>query len=318
MPEVLKPRALHTGDSIRVVSLSSPVDERRLARGCEELSRLGYRTQVDTRSVLARDGFFAGSAAERFKALGAALVETESRAVICSRGGYGANYLLELTEKIPRPAAPKIFAGYSDCTLLHAYFWQRFHWVTFYGPMVASGLDAGADAPKGYDRASFLRALTETRRGWTLDLGGEALVSGSAEGVLLGGCLTLLESVLGTPWALDASGAILILEDIAMKPYQVDRSLMHLRRAGQFQGVRAIILGDFPGCEAPAGSESVREVAARVLRPLGIPVIWGARLGHTDRPMLTVPLGVRARLSGEDGSEGARLEILEPACVPPE
>lgn len=318
MPEVLKPRALRTGDSIRVVSLSSPVDEGRLGRGCEELLRLGYRTQLDKRSVLARDGFLAGPAAERLGALSSALAETESRAVICSRGGYGANYLLETMEKIPRPAAPKIFAGYSDCTLLHAYFWQRFHWITFYGPMVASGLEAGADAAKGYDRASFLRALTETQRGWTVDLGGEALIPGAAEGVLLGGCLTLLESMLGTPWALDASGANLILEDLAMKPYQVDRSLMHLKQAGQFRNVRAIILGDFPGCEAPAGSESVREVAARVLRPLGIPVIWGARLGHTDRPMLTVPLGVRARLSAESGPEGARLEILEPACVPPE
>jgi len=291
------------------------VDEHRLSRGREELSRLGYEPLLDLPAVLLRQGFFAGAPVQRLDALCKALAEPDSRAVICSRGGYGAGYLLEMMDRIPQPPEPKIFAGYSDCTLLHAFFWRTFRWVTFYAPMIASGFDAGADAPKGYDRASLLRALTESQRGWTLDLRAESLVPGTAEGVLLGGCLTLLQSLLGTPWALDASGAILILEDLSMKPYQVDRALTHLRHAGQFRDVRAIVLGDFPGCEAAPGGDSTREVARRVLGGLGIPVVWGAAIGHTDRPMLTLPLGVRARLSAP-ADRGPQLEILEPACAP--
>ena len=94
-----------------------------------------------------------------------------------------------------------------------------------------------------------------------------------------------------------------------MKPYQVDRALMHLKQAGKFRAVAGIILGDFPECDAPAGSESVRDVAQRILAPLGVPVVWGAAVGHTARPMLTLPLGVRARL---EQPTPERLEILEP------
>jgi muramoyltetrapeptide carboxypeptidase len=138
-----------------------------------------------------------------------------------------------------------------------------------------------------------------------------SIVTGTAEGVLLGGCLTLVETALGTPWELDTNGAILVLEDRGMKPYQVDRALMHLKQAGKFRSVTGIVFGDFPECEAPVGSESVKDVARRVLAPLNIPIFWGAPIGHTRRPMLTVPLGVRARLSVGDR---AQLEILEPAC----
>jgi muramoyltetrapeptide carboxypeptidase len=99
-----------------------------------------------------------------------------------------------------------------------------------------------------------------------------------------------------------------------MKPWQVDRALMHLKQAGKFRGVSGVVLGDFPECEGPAGTETARDVAERILKPLGFPVVWGAAIGHTSRPMLTLPLGVRARLSANESS-GATLEILEPACT---
>jgi muramoyltetrapeptide carboxypeptidase len=101
-----------------------------------------------------------------------------------------------------------------------------------------------------------------------------------------------------------------------MKPYQVDRALMHLKQAGKFKAVAGIILGDFPECDTPAGTESVRDVADRVLSPLGVPVVWGAAVGHTQRPMLTLPLGVRAHLSVSGTASGeTQLEILESACA---
>lgn len=322
MPQILKPPALRPGDTIRVLSLASPVQQDRLQKGCDELARLGYSPVVDQPKVLAQDGFFAGPTSARLCSLKQALADGSARAVFCSRGGYGSNYLLDgLSLAL---SAPKIFLGFSDITSLQIFLWEKFRWVTFYGPLVAGGFHNGAGAAEGYDAESLTRAITETKRGWHLDLLGgatatspeekpESLVNGTADGILLGGCLTLIETTLGTPWELDTHGAILVLEDRGMKPYQVDRALMHLKQAGKFRSVAGIILGDFPECEAPAGSESVKDVARRVLSPLGIPIAWGVPVGHTKRPMLTLPLGVRAHLTADGG---ASLEILEPACAP--
>ncbi len=125
--------------------------------------------------------------------------------------------------------------------------------------------------------------------------------------------MTLLEATIGTPWELDTKDSILVLEDRAMKPYQVDRVLMHLKQAGKFEGVRGIVLGDFPESEPTvAGAPTVREVCARILRPFGVPIVFGVPVGHTLRPMLTIPLGIKARLDAD--GEGT-LEFLEPAVV---
>jgi len=314
MPQPLKPAALRPGDAIRILSLASPVDKDLLQKGCGELERLGYVPKLDPPSVVAREGFFAGSASSRVSALKEALAEHASRAIFCSRGGYGTNYLLDGLSVALAP--PKILLGHSDITSLQICLWQKFGWVTLHGPMVASSLAHGEGAAKGYDRDSLLHSLTETRKGWLLDLKAEPIIPGSVEGVLLGGCLTLVETTLGTPWELDTHGALFVLEDRGMKPYQVDRALMHLKQAGKFRAVAGIILGDFPECEAPAGTESVRAVAHRILAPLGVPVVWGAPVGHTERPMLTLPLGVRAHLTVSGAADNeTQLEILEPACA---
>jgi muramoyltetrapeptide carboxypeptidase len=281
--------------------------------------RLGYQPRADREAVLARSSFFAGSSQVRANEFREALTEPETRAIFCNRGGYGANYLIDELGSAPL-APPKILLGCSDVTTLQIFLWQTRGWVTFYGPMVATNFCRGAGASHGYDCESLNHALTETRSGWRLHLQAEPLEPSAsnetAAGTLLGGCLTLIETALGTPWELQTDGAILVLEDRGMKPYQVDRSLMHLKQAGKFRAVAAVILGDFPDC-APAASadETVRDVARRILGPLGIPVVWGAPIGHTDRAMLTIPLGVRAGLS-VNRSGAPSLEILEAACLP--
>src|ERR1700678_1424701 len=310
MPQALKPPPLQAGDAVRILSIASPVVEARLRAGAEEMAKLGFHALTDVHTTPRPGASFAGTARERGAALKEALTETNTRGIFASRGGYGSNYLLEGLSVALVP--PKILLGYSDLTSLQIFLWQKFRWVTLYGPMVAAGLDQGADAEHGYDRGSLMHALTETKSGWTVGLyDAEAIVPGGADGLLLGGCLTLVETALGTPWELDTHGAILVLEDRGMKPWQVDRALMHLKQAGKFRGVSGIVLGDFPECEGPAGSETVQDVVRRVLGTLGFPVVWGAAIGHTPQPMLTLPLGVRARLRSEDAG---RLEILEPAC----
>jgi muramoyltetrapeptide carboxypeptidase len=310
MPQALKPEALRPTDAVRILSVASPVDPPRLQRGIEEIARLGYKAKFDPERVLARGDFFAGSAADRGLALKEALTETSTRGIFCSRGGYGSNYLLDgLSVAL---ANPKLLVGYSDLTSLQIFLWQKFRWITLYGPMAAAGLDKGAGVPDGYDCETLTRALTETKTGWTIPLAGaEAIMPGSADGILLGGCLTLIETALGTPWELDTHGAILLLEDRGMKPWQVDRAFMHLKQAGKLRGVSAVLLGEFPECQGPAGTESALTVARRILGTMGFPVVWGAAVGHTPQPMLTLPLGVRARLRVDETS---RLEILEPAC----
>jgi muramoyltetrapeptide carboxypeptidase len=290
---------------------ASPADFAKIAAGAEELRRLGF--QLPDATTRAPDGYFSGSVEVRRSELSHALERGDVDALVATRGGYGANYILD-GFAVAESSAPKVILGYSDLTSLQSYFWTRHHWVGFYGPMLAAGFDAGAGAAKGYDKPSLLAAISGTASSWTLNLQGEALFAGEAAGRILGGCLTLVETTLGTPWEMDTRDSILLLEDRGMKPWQVDRALMHLKQAGKFEGVRGFVLGDFPDCDPPtAGSPTVHDVCFRILAPLRVPTAFGAPVGHTLRPMLTVPLGVRARLQA--GGEG-ELEILESAVVP--
>ena len=293
-----------------VVAPSSPADPQKIAAGTAELQRLGF--SVLPRAARVSDDYFAATVTERRKEFLGALADPGADVLIALRGGYGSNYLLASRDADTLPAV-KALIGYSDLTTLQIFLWQRLGWVSFYGPMLAAGFDAGAGKPGGYDEESFLRATGETSSGWSLDLQSECLEAGDAQGRLLGGCLTLLEATIGTPWQFNASGAILVLEDRAMKPYQVDRVLMHLVQAGVLAGIQGIVLGDFPECAPPvAGSPTVRDVCRRILGGHGLPVVYGAPVGHTARAMLTLPLGVEARLVANGAGT---LEILEPAVV---
>jgi muramoyltetrapeptide carboxypeptidase len=305
---VRKPRGLREGAAVLPFGPASPAAEDRVAAGLQELQSLGLRA-LDY-PVREPRGFVAGSTEERRDDFLRGLTRDDVEALIAIRGGYGSNYLLDGLA-IAEPEQAKIILGYSDLTSLQIFVWQRYGWVTLYGPMIAAGLDNGARNAKGYDRESLVAALFTGGEGWAIPLRGETLIAGEAEGRILGGCMTLVETTLGTPWELDTTEAILVLEDRGMKPWQVDRALMHLLQAGKFSELRGVVLGDFPETVATvAGSPAVREVCERILSPLGIPVVFGAPVGHTMRPMLTVPLGVRARLVAQ--REGT-LEILEPA-----
>jgi muramoyltetrapeptide carboxypeptidase len=303
-----KPKALRKGSKVAVFAPASPAEQLEVAAGLVELRRLGYEfTPVQ---LPGSEGYFAGSTAGRVEGFLKAARHAEITGLLALRGGYGATYLLD-QDLAAQLLEPKCVIGFSDVTVLQVYLWQKCGWVTFHGPMVTAGLNRGADDVHGYDEESFLKAVSNTESGWHLPLCGKSMEWGVAEGRLLGGCLTMLQTTLGTPWELDTDGALLVLEDRGMRPYQVDRALMHLKQAGKFEHVQGFVLGEFPDSDAPVkGRPSVYQVCERLLRPLGVPVVFGAAIGHTPRPMLTLPLGVQARLiSSGDG----RLEILEPA-----
>jgi muramoyltetrapeptide carboxypeptidase len=305
-----KPKALASGARLGVFAPASPASPVDMIAGLTELKRLGF--QVIANQDTKAEGYFAGSSLERVGGFQATVNSDQVEGLVALRGGYGSNYLLDY--KLEKSLeTPKCMIGFSDITSLQIYLWQKCGWVTFYGPMVAAGLNSGAGVTKGYDEDSLLQTISRVEAGWKLRLRGEPMLTGKAIGRVLGGCMTLLEATLGTPWELDTRDSILVLEDRAMKPYQVDRVLMHLKQSGKFEGVRGIVLGEFPECEpSVAGAPTVREVCVRILRLLGVPLVFGVPVGHTPRPMLTIPLGIKARLDADD--EGT-LEFLEPAVV---
>jgi muramoyltetrapeptide carboxypeptidase len=240
-------------------------------------------------------------------------VREDIRAIVCARGGYGSNYLLPAfdskTLDLKKIAAhPKIFVGYSDLTTLLTTFTDAANFVTFHGPMVAKDF---ADAD-GVDLASWQNAVSGAAE-WEIAEGSGAkpLIGGEAEGILYGGCLSILVAALGTPYDIHTEGTILFIEDLAAKPYQIDRMLMQLKLAGKLKDVRGIVFGEMLDCRQAATQDySLEEVVRRVVGDLGIPVAFGLRSGHVSRANITLPIGVKARL--EVGGE-VRLKILESA-----
>ena len=271
---------------------------------------MGYTPAYDD-SIFDRDLYFAGPAERRARELEGMFLRDDVKAILCARGGYGSNYLLPALDVRKIAAKPKIFLGYSDLTSLLTYFYDAARFVTFHGPMVAKDFAK----PDGVDLQSWQRALGGAET-WQLAFdtasGVQSLAQGTAEGVLYGGCLSMLAASLGTPYEIRTENTILFIEDVATKPYQVDRMLMHLKLAGKFAGVRGIVFGEMLDCaQAPNQGYTLQEVAMRVVGDLGIPVAYGVRSGHVSRQNITLPLGVRAALLV--GSSGVTIDILEPA-----
>jgi muramoyltetrapeptide carboxypeptidase len=310
----IKPRALRPGDKVGIVAPASNVKREMLEAGCEGLRRVGYEPFY-FESILERDLYFAGSAERRARELEDMFVRDDIRAIVCARGGYGSNYLLPArgskTLNLKTIARhPKIFVGYSDLTTLLTRFADSANFVTFHGPMVAKDF---SDAD-GVDLASWQSAVSGEAE-WEIGEGSGAkpLVAGAAEGILYGGCLSILVAALGTPYDIRTAGTILFVEDIAAKPYQIDRMLMQLKLAGKLKDVRGIIFGEMLDCQqGPTQDYSLEEVVLRIVGDLGIPVAFGLRSGHVSRANITLPFGVRARL--EVGGE-VKLKILESATT---
>src|SRR5215469_14071576 len=227
----MKPPALRPGDTVGIVAPASNIRRDDLDAGCEALRRTGYRPFYSN-SILQKDLYFAGSVERRLRELEDMFVRDDVRAIICARGGYGANYLLPLLDLEKIKAHPKIFVGYSDNTALLTYFADAANLITFHGPMAAKDWNH-AD---GVDHSSWQAALSNVDP-WDVPMGAEVsgLVDGEAEGILYGGCLSILVASLGTPYEIKTDGTILFLEDIAAKPYQIDRMLMQLKLGGYFR-----------------------------------------------------------------------------------
>jgi muramoyltetrapeptide carboxypeptidase len=297
---------LRRGDKIGVIAPASSFNREGFLAGCERLRQMGYEL-VYLQDIFNRDIYFAGSADRRIRELNEFWQRDDIAALICVRGGYGSNYLLEQIDFAQITAQPKILLGCSDITTLLTAIHDRTGLVNFHGPMIAKDIAGGT-----FDLASWQNALGGAKN-WDVTMSGvQTLRAGKAAGKLYGGCLSMLVASLGTPYEIQTDGSILFIEDIAEKPYRIDRMLMQLRLAGKLEGVRGFVFGEMLDCAPPVGeSYTLQQVIMRVLAPYNVPVVCGLRSGHVTGGNVTLPIGVQAELVAENSA--INLRILETA-----
>jgi len=289
--ERILPPALRAGDAIGVIAPAGPISNDALVNGLAALERRGYKP-IHLPSICERDWYFAGSVKRRVDELHQMFADPAVNGIVCFRGGYGCNYLLPHLDLDLIRSHPKFFCGCSDVTTLLTHFCDTAGLVVFHGPMLQRDAQ-----PEGVDEESWFAAASGEQFARGFGNAVQTLVPGHAEGMLYGGCLSLLSASLGTPYEIETSGTILFIEDVAEPAYRIDRMLMQLKLAGKLNDVRGIIFGEMLDCAREAAGFTLQEAVLRVVGDLSVPVVYGLPSGHVSRRNITIPLGVAGRLS---------------------
>jgi muramoyltetrapeptide carboxypeptidase len=303
----MKPSRIGPGARIAMIAPASSAKLERVDQGIAALRNAGYEV-VQGQHLRGRSPqYFSGTVEERLEEFHWAFGDPEVDAIICSRGGYGSNYLLEHLDLAIVRKNPKAFLAYSDMTVLQNWLLDRTGLVSFHGPMAAADFYRVG----GVDRESFEAAIT----GGMVELGEaeglRVLRPGRVSGTLYGGCLSMIVSALGTPFAAETEGKLLFLEDVGAKPYQIDRMLRQLILAGKLDGVKGIVFGEMLDCVSPGSEPGLLDaVLLRVLDWFEGPIAIGLRSGHVSHGNVTLPFGIEAELELENE---AVLRMLEPA-----
>ncbi|NUL02829.1 LD-carboxypeptidase [Streptomyces lunaelactis] len=305
---LIRPARLRPGAKVAVVAPSGPVPEDRLEAGLEILRSWDLDPVVmpHVRGRHPDFWYLAGADEARAREMTAAWCDPSVTAVICARGGYGAQRMVDLLDWTAiRAAGPKVLVGYSDTTALHEAFAVRMGLATLHGPMVG----ALSFLKDGRTQESLRATLFEPESVRTLGLQtARTMVPGRARGITFGGCVSLLAADVGTPHARpSARGGLLLIEDVGEEDYRLDRILTQLLRSGLLEGVRGVALGSWAEC---GPYEQVRAVLHDRLGGLGVPVVEELGFGHSATA-LTVPFGVPAVLDADAGT----LTLDEPALL---
>jgi len=310
---LLKPPSVAPDAAFGIVAPASPAKPERVDLGLAALRSLGYTPRLAPNALLRVPLYFAGTPRERLADLHATFADGDTAAVMCIRGGYGSNYLLDGVDFATIAAHPKPFFAYSDLTGIQLHLLDQIGLPVFHGPMLA----ADFNLPNGVHLESFRAALA----GELYSVGAAeglrtlrpAASSTAVRGTLYGGCLSILTSLLGTPWEPSTEGKLLFLEDTGVKPYQIDRMLWQLRHAGKLDGVQGIVFGEMLDCASPGAPASLLDEAIlSALVGIDVPIAIGLRSGHVSRENVTLTFGVEAELIVGDT---ASLRILEPAVT---
>lgn len=296
---VIKPQALRAGDTIGIAAPASPFDQKAFQGGVAVIKSMGYQVKIPD-SIFKAQGYLAGSDAERAELLMNLFTDESVKAILCARGGFGSMKLLPLLDFETIRANPKILMGFSDITALLVAIFDRCRIVTFHGPLVTTLKRDG-----GKTCSAFLEAVSSGTPLVLTPRQPVVLSPGKASGILMGGNLTSLCHLLGTPYEPHFNGRLLFLEDRQEAPYRIDRMLSQLHLSGHLDGVGGVILGTFEACGT---LEDVYAIVKEVFGRTGIPILAGFELGHGTHN-LTVPIGLEAKMNTEDGS----LRFREPA-----
>jgi len=320
------PKALQRGDTLGLVAPAGVVDRELAERAIGRLEEAGFAIRVYGDLFRAR-GYLAGDDATRATEINAAFADPEVAAVIPVRGGYGITRIVDQLDFEALGRHPKIVTGFSDITALHLAIWRTTGLVTFHTPNLIDGLGT----PEGLSDLSartFWRAvLAEQYQGSSSSNVGpgyelplteaerqkvSCLVPGTARGPIVGGNLSLVCALLGSPYEIDPAGCLLLLEDVDEQPYHIDRFFSELRLAGKFDRLAGVILGQFTDCLPSPGKASLTmdEVLSDYFAELGVPVLKNYPIGHAA-DNATVPLGVEAEMDTEAG----RITLLEDPVV---
>jgi muramoyltetrapeptide carboxypeptidase len=309
MTVLLKPSAVPNDALVAVVSPASTPRPEHVESGLEALRTLGYAPQAADHILTRGPLYFAGTPEMRLRDLHHAFADDEVRAIFATRGGYGSNYLLDALDLDLIAESAKPFIGYSDLTAVQLWLLDQIQLPAFHGPMVA------ADFAK--EDGVHLPSLQAALAGEAYSLGPaeglRTLHPGRARGILYGGCLSILVALLGTPYEPQTEGKMLFIEDVNVKPYQVDRMLWQLQQAGKLDGVKGIVFGEMLDCETPgAPPELLDEVILRAFERFQGPIAIGLRSGHVSRGNVTLTFGVEAELNATNQVD---LNLLEPAVT---
>ena len=290
-----KPPALRPGDRVAVVAPASAFARDQFDAGINELRHLGFEAVYDSSVFDRHGGYLAGTAETRATAFQKAWADPGVAALVAVRGGYGSVHVLPLLDPAVFAGPPKAFIGYSDNTSLLAWLTLACGVVSFHGPMLEGRLARGED---GYDRDTFRRCLCRPMpAGEITHPLVESLRNGEASGMLIGGTLTQLTASLGTPFAFDPPpGCILFLEDVAERPYRLDRMLTQLRSSGILGRASALVFGEMTRCDEPGGDPVARDVIKELTSGFAGPILFGLPSGHTSGATLTLPFGVQAHV----------------------
>ena len=309
MNSLLKPPAVQSGAGIGVIAPASFAQPERVERGLEQLRALGFAPRLGQHALEGGPLYFAGRREQRLADLHAAFADETTSAVMCLRGGYGSNYLLDGLDLEVIRKHPKPFFAYSDLTGVQLRLLDQLGLPVFHGPMAA----ADFYLEDGVHLASFRAALAGEPYSVGEAEGLRALKLGSVRGILYGGCLSILVSLLGTSYEPQTEGKLLFLEDTGVKPYQVDRMVWQLRQAGKLEGVRGIVFGEMIDCTSPgAPPKLLEEAILYALEDFNGPIAIGLRSGHVSRQNVTLTFGVEAELRVADE---AQLNLIEAAVA---
>lgn len=304
---IQKPPRLQAGDLIGIVSPSGFLNDdriRRLENGIARLQEMGFRVRTG-RQLFDRKRYLAGEDADRAADLNEMLRDPAVKAVLCSRGGFGAARILDAVDYKAIRQNPKILVSFSDGTALQAALYLRSRLVTFSGLMAVELAEASEDSLE-----LWRKMLCRDTAGVVLESQNfQTVIGGVSEGILLGGCLSILASLAGTPFMPDLSGTLLVLEDVGEPLYRIDRFLTQLRLSGALKRVSGVVFGTFVG-EPAVSTQELAEVAYEHLASIGIPVFCGLPYGHFPQ-RLTLPFGVRAKMDADRGT----ITLLESATL---